>query len=412
MSNSNIEDEIKKYKVKGIEVMKYIVNEKNNIVDISSKEVIIFGAGYYGGKILPYMLKYDEAQVCMVFDNDPRKHDKMVWEKIPCTSPKLIDENVPIIIAIENMEAREMIKKQCEELGYLYIYYVDVAGLKDCVTMLPDKQFLELQYYLRLGKTLDISSPESFNEKLQWLKLYDRKPEYHLLVDKYEVKRIVADKIGEEYIIPTLGVWNSFDEIDFDKLPSRFVLKCTHDSGSTVICKDKETFNQSEAKEKLELHRNTDFYKLCREWVYKDIQPRIIAEAYIENVEAANLYDYKIYCFHGKAEYIQIIGDRTLDTHQAKEAFYNTKWQLQPFVYTYPRYTSLRERPKNLDEMIRIAEILSKDTIYVRIDLYDLAEGVRFGEMTFIPASGYDSWDPPSADIELGKKIVLPFEKY
>lgn len=190
------------------------------------------------------------------------------------------------------------------------------------------------------------------------------------------------------------------------------MLKCTHDSGSTIICKDKDKFNRNEAKEKLELRRNTNFYKLYREWVYKDIQPRIIAEAYIENVEAKNLYDYKFYCFHGKVECLQVIGDRIPETHQGKGSFYDINWKLLPYAYTYPRFSTFKKKPKHFEEMIRVAEILSKGIIFARIDLYDLDDGVKFGEITFNSTSGYDKWDPPSADIELGKKIVLPFEKY
>lgn len=387
--------------------MKYIVNEKNSIVDVSNKEVIIFSAGYYGGKILPYMLKYDDAQVCMVFDNDPRKHGKMVWEKIPCVPPQLIDENMSIIIAVESIEAREMIKKQCEELGYLYIYYVDVAELVDCVTMLPDKQFLELKYYLRLGKTLDISSPKSFNEKLQWLKLYDRKPEYHLLVDKYEVKRIVADKIGEKYIIPTLGVWNSFDEIDFEKLPNRFVLKCTHDSGSTVICKDKEIFNRSEAKEKLESCRNKDYYKLEREWVYKDIQPRIIAEPYMEDDATHELRDYKFFTFGGKAMAMFVACDRG-NSEETKFDFFDMDYIHLPFINGHPNADIMPEKPKGFKLMIQLAEYLAKGIPHVRIDFYEVNGKVYFGEFTFFHWSGLVPFEPDIWDEKFGDWLELP----
>lgn len=187
-----------------------------------------------------------------------------------------------------------------------------------------DKTFLKMRYKYETGHRLNLKNPQRYNEKLQWLKLYDRRPEYTNMVDKYEVKRIVEEKIGADYIIPTLGIYNTFDEIDFDALPSSFVLKCTHDSGSVILCKDKAHFDKESAREKLTAALKKNFYEAFREWPYKNVKPRIIAEQYMQNAAGTDLEDYKVMCFNGEPKIINLHKDRY---HNHTQSFYTSEWK-------------------------------------------------------------------------------------
>lgn len=229
------------------------------------------------------------------------------------------------------------------------------------------------------------------------------------MVDKYAVKKYVAERIGEKYVIPTLGVWSHFDDIDFEKLPSQFVLKCTHDSGGLVICKDKDSLNLQEAKDKINKSLKRDYYKIAREWPYKNVPRQIIAEKYIEPaVNVSDLTDYKWYCFGGEPKYCQVIQDR-----HTKETidFFDTAWNHQEFVGLNPavgQATLTPSRPNQLDTQIKIAKILSKDIPFSRIDLYESGTEIYFGEITFYPGSGYGRFTPEKYNILLGDMIVLP----
>lgn len=231
---------------------------------------------------------------------------------------------------------------------------------KGFFNVLSDKAYLKLKYRLYFGKNLNLNNPKTFNEKLQWLKLYDRKPEYTNLVDKYEVKRIVADKIGEEYIIPTLGVWDKFDDIDFDKLPNQFVLKCTHDSGGLVICRNKKEFNIRDAKKRIEKSLKNNYFYNCREWPYRNVKPRIIAEEYMQDGDNYSLIDYKFYCFNGKIEYLYV--SEGLEDHStAKISFLTSDWNFAPFNRSdYKSFEELPLMPGNYKRMLSLAEQLSK----------------------------------------------------
>lgn len=271
-----------------------------------------------------------------------------------------------------------------------------------------DALFLKLRYYITFGKKINLKAPVSFNEKLQWLKLYDRNPAYCGMVDKYEAKKIVAEKIGEEYIIPTLGVWTNFDDIDFQSLPDQFVLKCTHDSGGLVIVKDKNSFDKEAAKEKITKALNTNYYLLGREWPYKHIEPRIIAEKYmVDEPEAPDLTDYKFFCFDGKVDCVMVCLERS--SGETKFYFFNQDWKLKrlnirgknaPEGFTIPK-------PKCMDEMFQIAAELSKGMPFVRVDLYQSNGQVYFGELTFYPASGFDANLLPETDEYFGSLINI-----
>jgi len=274
--------------------------------------------------------------------------------------------------------------------------------------VLPDKVYLKICYKLATGKKLDLKNPKTFNEKLQWLKLYDRKPEYTTMVDKYEAKKYVAEKIGEEYIIPTLGVWDHFDDIDFDSLPDQFVLKCTHDSGGLVIVKDKSKLDKPAAKKKIEKSLKMNYYYSGREWPYKDVKPRIIAEKYMEDLSnGGGLTDYKFFCFHGKAENVMVCLDR--NTGDTKFYFFDKAWKLLKLNMrgmAAPEGFTI-EKPDGMDKMFQIAEVLSENLKFSRIDLYNVDGKIYFGEITFFPQSGFDSQLLDTTDALFGKWIHL-----
>lgn len=273
--------------------------------------------------------------------------------------------------------------------------------------ILPDRLYLKAFFRLKMGYKLNLNNPQTFGEKLQWLKLYNRKNEYTRMVDKYEVKKYVADIIGEEYIIPTLGVWDRVEDIDFEKLPNQFVLKCTHDSGGIVICRDKSNLDIEVAKAKLKRGLKKNFYARNREWPYKNVVPRIIAEEYIEIKGHKDLPDYKFYCFNGEPQYCQVIRERS-----TKETidFYDMEWNHMPFVGLNPVAQNGNEpvdKPLHLDKMASICRKLAKDIPFSRIDLYVINDKEYFGEITFFPASGMGVFKPSIWNKTLGDLIKL-----
>lgn len=278
---------------------------------------------------------------------------------------------------------------------------------------LPDATYLKLLYRFKMGHRLDLKNPQTFTEKLQWLKLYNRKPEYTKMVDKYAVKEYVANIIGEEHIIPTLGVWDKFDDIDFSSLPDQFVLKTTHGGGGggVVICRDKQTFDKAAAKQKLKESMASDIYSGLREWPYKDVPKRIIAEKFmaLEKSPAPNdLPDYKFFCFNGEPKYCQVIRDR-----HSKETidFYDMDWNRMPFVGLNPiarNGLTPVARPGNLDEMKEICRKLADSKSFVRVDLYVIDDKSYFGELTFYPASGMGVFTPEEWNGKLGDLLTLP----
>lgn len=269
---------------------------------------------------------------------------------------------------------------------------------------LSDKPYLELMYYAHFGKKLNLKNPTTFNEKLQWLKLYDRKPEYIKMVDKYEAKKYVAEQIGEEHIIPTLGVWDSVEDIDFDILPNQFVLKCTHDCGGLVICKDKTLLDIDQTKAKLRNSLKKKYYYWGREWPYKNVKPRIIAETFMGD----NLLDYKLFCFGGKPEMTLVCSDRYTASGLCEDFFDNswTHLDLKRPGHNNAKYRI--QKPLLFEQMKQFAESLSKSIPFSRIDFYEIHGQIYFGEITFFPASGMAAFDPVEWDNRLGGKIILP----
>lgn len=276
------------------------------------------------------------------------------------------------------------------------------------MTLCEWEERLTALFQCRTKEALNLKAPQTFNEKVQWLKLYDNQPLKSRLADKYAVREWVKAEIGEEYLIPLLGVWDSPEEVDFDMLPDRFVLKANHGSGMILIVKDKASLNIRKARKLMAEWLRTPYGLLNAEQHYHLIPRKIIAEEYIEQSDG-NLYDYKIYCFNGNPEFIQVIGDRDFHTHFAQTLFYDTNWTLTPYAYGYPVYKKEKPRPEKLEEMLAIAKKLCRDFIYVRVDLYLLDNGeIKFGEMTFHSFSGFRSWQPPEANLLMGEKIHLP----
>lgn len=275
---------------------------------------------------------------------------------------------------------------------------------------MSDEEYVKRVYRLKIGKELDLDNPQTYCEKLNWLKLHDRKPIYTSMVDKYEAKKFVARKLNsEENIIPTYGIWDSFEEIEFDKLPKQFILKCTHDSGGFRICKDRSTFNKNEAQKYFKWAMHEKPFKLSREWPYKDIIPRIIAEKYIDSLGKRDSIEYKLTCFNGEVGFVTIC---TGIAHTSYELRTNDSFDLEfnhmPW-YAYYKNAKIRpEKPKEWDELIRIAEILSKDVPCLRVDLYVIDGTVYFGEMTFFTWGGFIEFTPTEWDEKLGKMIKLP----
>lgn len=291
------------------------------------------------------------------------------------------------------MKPRELMFSICHRTGIVNLW--------------SDEKYIRMHYRVRLGRELNLDNPCRFTEKMQWLKLYDRKDEYTTMVDKFEVKKYVSEKIGEKYVIPCLGVWERFEDINFSILPNQFVLKTTHDSGGVAICKDKNNFDIEKAEKVLSENLKRNFYLLGREWPYKNVRPRIIAEQYFENDSKEGLHDYKVWCFNGKARYIQYITGRI--SEKTYEGFYDRDWNLQDFAYLNPLMDNSVEKPDKLEELLYVAEILAEGIPFARIDFYILPGGsIKFGEITFFPLNGTEPWNPDTQDEIMGRMLKLP----
>ena len=287
---------------------------------------------------------------------------------------------------------------------YKVVLYLADKGYFD---KMSDEKYLKLKYRTKMGKKLDLNAPKTLNEKLQWLKLYDRRPEYTVMADKYLVRDYIAEKLGEEYLIPLLGVWDSPDEIDFDALPDQFVLKCNHNSGlGMCICRDKSKLDIAKTKDELRRGLAQDYYLTGREWPYKNIPRKIIAEKFMAD-ESEGLIDYKFFCFDGQADCVMVCIDRHIN--DTKFYFFDKDWKLKRLNVRgkeAPSDFTLR-KPECMDKMFRIAEVLSKDLKFARVDLYECNGHIYFGEITFFPDSGFDSNLLVETDNYFGELIKL-----
>ena len=271
-----------------------------------------------------------------------------------------------------------------------------------------DELYIRLKWMANMNYKLKLKNPKTYNEKLNWLKLYDRRPDYTMMVDKYAVKKYVASIIGEEYVIPTIGVWNSVEEIEWDTLPQQFVLKSTHDSGGVVICVDKEKFDKEAAIEKLKKSLKNDFYLLGREWPYKNVPRRIIAEKYIEpRPLTKDLPDYKFFCFDGKVKALFVATERQNPNEEVKFDFFDENFRHLPLRQGHDHAKITPGKPTNFEEMKKAAQILSMGLPQVRVDFYDLGDKVYFGELTLFHFDGMVPFEPVEWDYTFGNWIDL-----
>lgn len=279
--------------------------------------------------------------------------------------------------------------------------------LKKLSIILPDKMYVKLKYFLVFKKKIDLKNPKGFNEKIQYLKLNDRKDIYATMVDKYEAKQYVSKIIGSEYIIPTLGIYNSWEDINFEELPEKFVIKCTHDSGGVVICRNKKKFNFSEAEKKIKKSLNSNYYELTREYPYKNIKPRILVEKYMEDKDNKNIVDYKFFCFDGETKIMYI--SQGLENHEtAKMSFYDMDFKLTSCKRKdFSLLDYVPKKPLNFEKMKEFSELLSKDIPHLRVDWYEINGRLFFGELTFYTCSGLVPFESDDWDKKLGSYINI-----
>ena len=272
--------------------------------------------------------------------------------------------------------------------------------------IIPDKLFIKVHFRLCVGYKLNLDNPKSYNEKLQWLKFYDKHDEYTALVDKVEVKKYVASIVGEDHVIKTIGVWNNVEEINWASLPKQFVVKSTNDSGGVVVCKDKQTFNIEEAKDKLKYLGGRDYTLISKEYPYKNVPHRFLAEEYLEDESGFELKDYKFFCFNGEPKFLFVATGR--QQNDTRFDFYDTEFHHLPIINGHPNADTYPLKPKNFDKMLLIAEKLSKGIPHVRVDLYNVNGTIYFGELTFFHWSGMVPFEPSKWDYIFGDYLKLP----
>lgn len=282
-----------------------------------------------------------------------------------------------------------------------------VNSVKGKYTDMSDEEFLRRKYYAKMGKQLNLEDPKTYNEKLNWLKLYYRNPLFPVLADKYRVKDYVREKIGEEYVIPLYGVWDRFEDIDFAALPDQFVLKCTHDSGGLSICRDKASFDTEKARTKIEKSLKRNYYYVGREWQYNEITPRIIAEAYMEDERTKELRDYKFFCFDGIVKAMFVATDRQSSSPTTFD-FFDAEYHHFDVRQGHPNAKTIPEKPANFELMKELAEKLSVGIPHVRVDFYEVNGKAYFGEMTFFHFDGSTPFDPEKWDLTFGEWLQLP----
>lgn len=278
--------------------------------------------------------------------------------------------------------------------------------LRKASRALPDRVYISMKFRKNVGTWPNLRNPKTFNEKLQWLKLHDTDPVFTDMVDKYAVKKIITDKIGGQYVIPAYGVWDSFDEIDFDQLPDRFVLKTTHDCGGVVIC-DKENLDRAAVKSFLERHQKMNYFYEAREKPYKNARPKILAEAFAGE-PGSTLVVYKVLCFHGEPRIIQVIQDDK--TKKETIDYFDAQWNLMPFRQNYPNSPEHMPRPQKLEQMLALSKALSQDRPFIRVDWYEVAGELKFSEYTFYSDAGWAAFHPACWDEKLGSWIHLQNE--
>lgn len=341
-------------------------------------------------------------------DNDKSKwNQNIVVGK--CIPPMEADNRTRCIIAAESENNKKSIEEQLKQLGFCGIDYVDEEWKRRWVYNyapdMDDELYIKIFWFYKMGYNLDLEHPATFNEKLQWLKLYNKNPDYTMMADKSSVKGWVKERIGEEYVIPTYGVYDCFDEIDFASLPRSFVIKATHDCGSTIVCEDKEDLDLNEVEKKINLSLSRNKFYAEREFSYRDIKPRIIIEKFL-GLSQKDITDYKFMCFDGVCKLCFTCTDRN-SVDGLKVTFFDLDWNKLSFTRDYPRDENSIPRPQRLDDMIDLAERLSSGIPFVRVDFYEIEGAIYFGEMTFYPGSGYEKFSPVEWDYKIGKLITV-----
>lgn len=272
--------------------------------------------------------------------------------------------------------------------------------------ILSDKTIIKMQFKRRLGRKVELENPIKYNDKLQWLKLYWRDPLAKICADKYEVRQYVREKIGSKYLNKLYGVYESLEEIDLDKLPNKFVLKCTHGSGFNIICNDKSKINWNKEFNKLKKWLRNKYYLSKVEWVYKDIKPRIVCEKYLDDGTGKPPKDYKIFCFNGEPKLIEVDIDRF---GEHKRNYYDPDWNFINVEIRVPSDRKIKiKKPEKLNEMLELSRKLSKDFPHVRVDFYEVNGEIIFGELTFFHVSGMGKFNPPEFEVEMGNWLDLP----
>ncbi len=402
--------------------MKNIMDKKNTektewtLLDTSSlniyRKIYIYGAGMVAKNIYKYLCKQplrNRIEAFLVTDITKKQEDilfdKRIWA---LDDVSVSDEDVVILAA--TLCNRQQMREECQKRSIRNILEISTFDKKDekFYATLPESAYpaeLKEWYFKITGEILDLKHPKTFNEKIQWMKLYDRDSRRTDLSDKYFARKYVEKKIGKKYLVPLLGVWNRFDDIDFEQLPEQFVLKCNHGCGWNYIVKERSKLDIADAKEKIDnwMHRNYAFVNGF-ELQYQNIQPRIIAEKYLENHDD-DLWDYKFWCFDGKVDFIMLLTNRQYGLCMNN---YDRNWNLLPFTYNYPNSERCFQKPDNLKEMIELAESLSEGFPHVRIDLYRLNDGsIKFGEFTFTSASGVCKWSDAKINSRLGRLFEI-----
>lgn len=282
---------------------------------------------------------------------------------------------------------------------------------KTILRVLPDEWYIQLLYFYHFHRFANLKKPQTFNEKLQWLKLHDHNPLYTTLVDKYAVKKWVADKIGEQYVIPTLGVWKRAEDIEFDNLPNQFVLKVNHNSGGLVICRDKSKLDKKATIGKLSQTLKNNGYWYGRELPYKNVKPCILAEKYMIDDKTQELRDYKFFCFNGIPKMLFIASDRQNLQEETKFDFYDMDFNHLSFTNGHPNALQFPKKPVTFETMRQLASQLSKNMAHVRVDLYEINGQVYFGELTLYHWSGFKPFSPQKWDYNIGSWLTLPREQ-
>ncbi len=378
---------------------------QEDIRALQSDRIYLLGLNLHTLSLAWEVKRATGKQIAILRTDGGREHS--LFQGIPCLPADGIDRGGVLFVPNFYQGAQEAAmnwKQRFRRQGEAII--LDMRTAQAHLDAMDDESYLRCQWYCLMGYEIDLASPRTFNEKLQWLKLHDRQEKYVQMVDKYAVKKYAEKKIGKQYLIPTLGIWNHFEDINFDELPQSFVLKCTHDSGSVILVRNKDDVDKKNIRDKLERALSRNYYWNGREWPYKHVEPRIIAEPFMMNESGTELNDYKVFCFDGKIALIQVDFDRF---HNHRRNLYTVDWEYIDASICYPTDASVKiERPACLAEMLELARTLSQGIPHVRVDFYIVAGRLYLGELTFYHGSGYEKFTPIQLDRKLGDWIKLP----